>query len=261
VGTVSGRILQGDARKALQLVDQESVHLVMTSPPYNVGIDYDTHDDEIPYEEWGELLRDVFTAAWETLVPGGRMVVNIPQSLSMPDANNRIPVGNAVESMLLDLDGALYRGGLVWYKRNANSSTAWGSWDSPSNPVLRGTYEMLYVVSRGRPDRPDRKGKGDLPKRDFLKASLDVWEIAPYSDHSLHPAPYPVELVRRVLQFFTWQGDHVLDPFAGSGTTALAAEHLGRDWTMIDVSERYCKTMQQRTMVFEGIPTAEIEVV
>jgi site-specific DNA-methyltransferase (adenine-specific) len=258
---MSGRILQGDARKALQLVEPESVHLVMTSPPYNVGIDYDTHDDVMPYDEWADLLREVFTEAWRTIVPGGRMVVNIPQSLSTPDANNRIPTGNVVEGMLLDIDGALYRGAVMWYKRNANSSTAWGSWDSPSNPVLRGTYEMLYVVSKDRPDRPDRSGKGDLPRREYLKASLDVWEIAPYSDHSLHPAPYPTELVRRMLQFYTWPGDHVLDPFAGSGTTGLVAEHAGRDWTMIDVSEKYCRTMQQRCSLFEGVDAAPIEVV
>lgn len=256
-----GRILQGDARKALTMVEAESVHLVMTSPPYNVGIDYDTHEDEMPYEEWEDLLREVFYQSWGALVPGGRMAVNIPQSLSVGGAVNRIPVGNAVEKMLLDLPGALYRGGLIWYKRNANSSTAWGSWDSPSNPVLRGTYEMVYVVGKDRPDRPDRSGKGDLPKRDYLKASLDVWEIAPYSDHSLHPAPYPVELVRRMIQFFTWTGDHVLDPFAGSGTTGLAALHLDRDWTMIDVSEKYCKTMQQRLTLFEGIDQARIEIV
>jgi site-specific DNA-methyltransferase (adenine-specific) len=256
---VSGRILQGDARKALGQVDSESVHLVLTSPPYNVGMEYDEHDDQMSWDYWGELLEEVFYESWRALVPGGRMAVNVAHSV---DRNPALPVGNTVERMLLALPGALYRGPVIWYKRHSVSSTGWGSYDSPSNPVLRGTFEMVYVVSKGRPDRPDRSGKGDLPRKDYVKASLDVWEVTPTSDHKAaggHPAPFPVELVRRMLQFYTWPGDHVLDPFAGSGTTAVAAEHLGRDWTMVEISPDYCKTIQRRTMLFEGLDQVSIE--
>src|SRR5690606_34066712 len=132
--------------------------------------------------------------------------------------------------ILSGFPGALYRGPVCWYKRNAVSTTGWGSFESPSNPVLRGTFEMIYVFSKGQPDRVDRKGPGDLPRKDWTRATLDVWEISPQSDTSLHPVPFPPELVRRLMQFYTWPGDHLLDPFAGSGTTALVAEHGGRDW-------------------------------
>lgn len=251
-----GRILQGDARKALGLVEDESVHLVLTSPPYNVGIEYDEHEDTLPWDEWSALLEDVFSEAWRTLAPGGRMAVNVLHTAYRDPA---IPIGNQVEAMLCRLPGAYYRGVVVWYKRNATSSTGWGSYDSPSNPVLRGTFEPVYVVSKGEARR-DRSGKGDLPKKDFVKSSLDVWEVTNVAN-PLHPAPFPVELVRRMVQFYTWPGDHVLDPFAGSGTTALAAEHLGRRWTMIDVSQKYCEGIAARTMMFEGLDRVPIEVV
>lgn len=252
---MSGRILQGDARKALSLVPDESVHMVLTSPPYNVGIEYDEHEDVLPWDEWDALLREVFAECWRTLAPGGRMAVNVLHTAYRDPA---MPIGNQVESMLLELPGAFYRGVIIWYKRNSISSTGWGSYDSPSNPVLRGTFEPLYVVSKGDARR-DRSGKGDLKRKDFVKSSLDVWEVTNVAQPD-HPAPFPVELVRRVIQFYTWPGDHVLDPFAGSGTTAVAAEHLGRDWTAIDVSPRYCKRISQRAVLFEG-DQVQVEVV
>lgn len=251
-----GRIICGDSRKALSLVADESVHLVVTSPPYNVGIDYDAHDDLMPEHEWVDLLTTVFSEAWRTLIPGGRMAVNI---VAGAGRSPLLPVGSAVERMLLGLPGAIYRGPIVWYKRGVMSgSAAWGSFDSPSNPVLRGTFEMVYVVSKDRPDRVDRSGRGDLPDREFMKLALDVWEVAPATQR-FHEAPFPVELARRLIQFYTWPGDHVLDPFAGSGTTGLAAEHLGRDWTMIELSRRDCRTIQQRTTMFEGVDVVPVE--
>lgn len=255
---MSGRILQGDAREALSYVSDSSLEMVITSPPYNVGIEYDGHDDGMDWDDWVALVREVLFLSWAKLIPGGRMAVNV---VAGAGRSPLLPVGHTVEGIMLDLPRAHYRGPIVWYKRGTQgNSAAWGSFDSPSNPVLRGVFEMVYVMSKGSPERRDRSGRGDLPAGMFMRHALDVWEIPP-AVQRMHPVPFPVELVRRLLQFYTWPGDHVLDPFAGSGVTGVAAEHLGRDWTCIEISPTYCEVIRNMTMVFEGIPTADIEVI
>jgi site-specific DNA-methyltransferase (adenine-specific) len=111
---------------------------------------------------------------------------------------------------------------------------------------------MIYIASRGQPGRKDRSGKGDITNREFTFATRDVWDIAPAGRTAGHPAPFPADLVRRLIQLYTWKGDHVLDPFAGSGTTGMVANALGRDWTCIELSEAYCKLIQMRTSQWEG---------
>jgi site-specific DNA-methyltransferase (adenine-specific) len=241
----------------LGAVPEASVHLVVTSPPYNAGISYDKHDDALPHEEWVALLSDVIAKAWLTLIPGGRFALNVQHGVGR--SPTMLPTGAIAESLLLAQPGALYRGAIVWRQSYSGAGyTSWGSWQSPSNPVLRGEYEMIYVASKDHLDRRDRRGHGDISSRDFTFATRDVWDIAP-KGRTDHPAPFPEELVRKLIQLYTWPGDHVLDPFAGSGTTGVVAQGLGRDWTMIEMSPAYCALIQRRTALFgNGVPIEEV---
>lgn len=241
--------------------DVGPVQLVVTSPPYNVGISYDEHDDVMDADEWREMVHGVLLTAWGRLVPGGRMAVNILKTSGRSPA---IPIGHEIEGMLLHyLPDSMYRGAIIWNKgAAAGTSTAWGSFASPANPVLRGTYEMIYVVSKGDLTlKPRVEGaSGDISRAEFTAATLDVWsdlggKMTTTQGQSGHPAAFPVSLPRRLIQLYSFPGDVVLDPFFGSGTTGRAAEALGRDWVGVDISEEYCK-LAARTV----LPFGEVQI-
>ena len=231
------QIIHGDSRLA---IPDEEFHLVVTSPPYNVGKAYADHDDAIPLEEWLQLITEVLGAAWDRLVDGGRMAVNVHHGVGR---NPMIPLGHHVEAIGHGLPDALYRGAIVWHKGPINT-TAWGSWLSPSNPVLRGTYEHVHVWSKGTMSRTG--GRGDLTEVGFTEATLDTWHIAAEQSRADHPAPFPVPLAERLIRLYTWPGDHVLDPFAGTGSSGVAARRLGRSWVGIDTSADYCRVAKER---------------
>jgi hypothetical protein len=137
----------------------------------------------------------------------------------------------------------MYRGAIVWNQGPVNT-TAWGSWQSPANPVLRGTYEMVHVWSKRSLTRPG--GRGDLTSGGFLETSLDTWHIAAEQNRGDHPAPFPVELADRLIRLYSWPGDRVLDPFCGIGSSGVAARLSGRRWVGVDVSPAYCELAQRR---------------
>lgn len=235
-------IVVGDARTAIPDVP---VHLVVTSPPYNVGIDYESHDDEMSPDEYRSLIYDVLLGCWDQLVPGGRMAVNVVEAAGRSPA---YPVGNLVQTEMLSLPDALYRGAIVWNKgAAAGSSTAWGSWRSPSNPVLRGVYEMIYVISK---DSMTLTGdtKDEMTADEFTQATIDVWNVgtAAPSELGLHPVPFPHQLAARLIALYSHKGQTVLDPFFGSGTTGLAAEMLGRNWVGVELSAAYAEVARKR---------------
>jgi site-specific DNA-methyltransferase (adenine-specific) len=239
---MSGRIICGDARTAIPKVP---VQLVVTSPPYNVGINYDEHDDLMGPTEYKVMLTGVLWEAWNRLVEGGRMAVNIQHTYGR---NPAYPLGHIIESIMLTLPDNLYRGAIIWDKSaSVGPSTAWGTWQSPRNPVLRGEYEMIYVFAKGSMTR-ESPVDPDITGGEFKKATSDVWrDVGTTSkDRSGHPAAFPHTLAQRLIQLYSFPGDVVLDPFFGSGTTGKAAQALGRDWIGVDISEAYCKLAQQR---------------
>ncbi len=219
-----------------------SVHLMVTSPPYNVGKEYDT---DLTLEEYRNFLRAVLREVLRVLVPGGRVCFNIANLGRRP----YLPLHRYIIEDLLDLrrpdqpdSRFLMRGEIIWDKTGGGaSSTAWGSWRSPANPTLRDAHEYILVFSKDtwrRPRRDDRQAT--ISREDFLECTRSVWQFPPASARRIgHPAPFPEELPRRCIELYTYSNEVVLDPFMGSGATALAALKTGRRFVGYEISEEY----------------------
>ena len=249
-------LIVGDARD-MGKVDECSVALVVTSPPYFAGKEYETAlgQGHIPasYLEYLTMLRDVFAECRRVLEPGGRIAVNIANLGRKPYRS----LAGDVTTILQDELGLLLRGEVVWVKaKGAAGSCAFGSYMKASNPVLRDVSERVVIASKGRFDRAlsiKRRAELGLPhestisKEEFLASTLDVWEIRPESARKVrHPAPFPVELPERLLRLFTYRGDVVLDPFLGSGSTAVAAARNDRRYVGFDTDAAYIELAATR---------------
>jgi len=256
------KLIVGDSRHMDEVPDN-SIALVVTSPPYFAGKEYETALGEggtpATYLEYLGLLREVFAECVRKLEPGGRIAVNVANLGRRPYRS----LSADVIGILQDDLGLLLRGEIIWVKqRGASGSCAWGSFRSPANPVLRDTTERVVVASKGRFDRavsPKERARRGLPSEasmtrdDFMENTLDVWEIPPESATRVgHPAPFPVELPARLIHLYTYRGDVVLDPFIGSGTTAVAALRTGRHYVGYDTDPSYIQLAEQRVAAEEG---------
>jgi DNA modification methylase len=250
------RIIAGDARRMDEVPDA-SVALVVTSPPYFAGKEYEEQlgAGGVPatYVEYLQMLRDVFAECVRKLEPGGRMAVNVANLGRRPYRS----LSADVIAILQDDLRMLLRGEIVWVKqRGTSGSCAWGSFQRAANPVLRDLTERVVVASKGRFDRAvpvrERARRGlpaesTMTRDDFMDHTLDVWEIPPESATRVgHPAPFPVELPMRLIDLYTYRGDLVLDPFAGSGTTAVAAARRGRHYAGYDLDPAYVRLAEER---------------
>jgi site-specific DNA-methyltransferase (adenine-specific) len=253
---IKDKILTGDAR-SMEEVEDSSVALVVTSPPYFAGKEYEEAlgEGHIPasYLDYLAMLTDVFTECVRTLEPGGRIAVNVANLGRKPYRS----LSADVIAILQDRLGLLLRGEVIWHKaRGASGSCAWGSFRSPANPVLRDLTERVVIASKGRFDRalsrPERQARGlpsgiSLTKEEFIEATTDVWELpSERATRVGHPAPFPVELPLRLIELYTYQGDLVLDPFMGSGTTAAAAVRTHRHYVGYDTESEYVRIAEQR---------------
>lgn len=255
---VVDQLFVGDAREITDdQVADDSVALMVTSPPYFAGKEYevDMSEGHVPssYVEYLGVLRDVFAVCLRKLEPGGRMAVNIANLGRKPYRS----LSADVIGILQDDLGMLLRGEVIWQKaRGAGGSCAWGSFRSPQNPVLRDVTERVVIASKGRFDRAIKRSEREsagLPSEptidtdEFLEATLDVWEIRSERAKSVgHPAPFPVELPFRLIELYTYRGDLVLDPFVGSGTTAVAAARAGRHYVGFDTEAKYITLANSR---------------
>ena len=202
--------------KSMTELPDRSVHLVVTSPPFNVGKEY---DDDLSINEYEELPSNVFSECQRVLIDGGRVCVNVANVGRKP----YIPL-NAMVSMLMMRLGYLMRGEIIWNKgASAGVSCAWGSWLSPSNPVLRDVHEYILVLSKASYRRSARQ-KATIDKEGFLDWTKSIWNFPAESARKVgHPAPFPIELPRRLIELYTYRDDIVLDPFMGAGSTSLAS--------------------------------------
>nr|HRJ45260.1 site-specific DNA-methyltransferase [Caldilineaceae bacterium] len=235
-------------RSAEQMTDlpDNCVHLMVTSPPYNVGKEY---DEDFTLDEYLAFLERVWREVWRVLVPGGRACINIANLGRKP----YLPLNAFIARQMYEI-GFLMRGEIIWNKAgHASPSTAWGSWKSPSNPTLRDVHEYILVFSKQRfgrskkraDDQPDREAT--ISRDDFLEHTKSVWTFPPEPARRVgHPAPFPVELPRRLIELYTFAGEVVLDPFMGSGQTAIAAGKAGRRYVGYEVSEEYAALAKKR---------------
>jgi site-specific DNA-methyltransferase (adenine-specific) len=249
-------IFCADARSMADVKDA-SVALVVTSPPYFAGKDYETELGKggVPkdYIDFLQMLEDVFAECVRTLEPGGRIAVNVANLGRKPYRS----LAADVTTILQDRLHLLLRGEVVWAKaRGASGSCAWGSFRSPANPVLRDITERVVIASKGRFDRAlsaDERAERGLPHvssagaDEFMEATTDVWEIpSERASRVGHPAPFPVELPERLIHLNTYVGDLVLDPFMGAGTTAVAAVRTGRHYVGYDLDAGYVEHARTR---------------
>ena len=220
-------------------IPDNSVALAITSPPYNASKDY---DEDLSLSEYLALISNVGREVYRTLRPGGRYLVNIAALGRKP----YIPMHAFFWQAHIEL-GFLPMGEIIWQKgKGANGSCAWGSWMSARAPRLRDLHEYILVLAKQAYSRPD-KGTSDIEQGDFMESTLSVWKIRPDSAKRIgHPAPFPVELVARAIRLFTYENDVVLDPFIGSGTTAVAAVQTGRHYAGDEVDEKFVRLAQQR---------------
>ena len=259
--TVSNPFICGDARKMDEIKDN-SVALIVTSPPYFAGKKYEEELDQegIPssYLEYIELLRQVFAECKRKLEPGGRIAVNVANLGRKPYRS----LSADVIRILQDDLHLLLRGEVIWQKgEGASGSCAWGSFRSAANPVLRDITERVIIASKGRFDRArtvkerDSEGlpfKNSLSSDEFMEATLDIWNIAPESARRVqHPAPFPVELPERLIHLYTYENDLVVDPFMGSGSTLVAASKVGRRFAGYDLDAEYVEISRNRVRAVE----------
>ncbi|MDP6119049.1 MAG: site-specific DNA-methyltransferase [Planctomycetota bacterium] len=236
----------GHSSEKMKELPDSSVALMVTSPPYNVGKDY---DDDLSLDEYLGLLERVFRETYRVLEPGGRACVNIANVGRKP----YIPLASYLNVMMKEI-GYLMRGEVIWVKgKGASGSCAWGSWKSAKNPVLRDLHEYILTFSKGRFDRV-RKGTDTIERDEFMQNTLSVWEFQPESAKKVgHPAPFPEELPKRLIELYTFEEDLVLDPFCGVGTTCVAAKNLGRKWIGYDISKEYIKAARARMADLETL--------
>jgi len=216
------------------------LHLMVTSPPYNARKDY---DEDLTLGEYLTLLETVFRETYRVLVPGGRVCINVANLGRKP----YIPLNAFISQIMLGI-GYLMRGEIIWDKGSSvGSSTAWGSWMSASNPTLRDVHEYILVFSKGRFKREKGDRQATIERDEFLEFTRSVWQFPTESARRVgHPAPFPVELPRRLIELYTFENDVVLDPFIGSGSTAIAALDTKRRYVGYDIDADYVDLANQR---------------
>ena len=228
-------------------IPNNSLHLMITSPPYNVSKEY---DNDLSLNEYLNLLKNCFTETYRVLVDGGRACINIANIGRKP----YIPLSDYVSKIMIEI-GFNMRGEIIWNKSaGAGISTAWGSFQSASNPILRDVHEYILIFSKGNYKRERNKEekelrKDNITKEEFIEWTKSVWTMNPESAKRIgHPAPFPEELPNRLIKLFSFTNDIVIDPFMGSGTTAIAAIKNNRNFVGYEINKEYINLANNRIL-------------
>ncbi|HPV14481.1 MAG TPA: site-specific DNA-methyltransferase [Candidatus Cloacimonadota bacterium] len=228
--------------ESMDQLPDNSVHLMITSPPYNVTKEY---DDDLSLDEYRDLLRRVWRETYRVLINGGRACINVANLGRKP----YIPLHSyIIEDM--HAAGFFMRGEIIWNKgSSASPSTAWGTWKSAKNPVLRDVHEYILVFCKGNYSRQKTAKENDISRDEFLAYTKSVWDFSAVSARAIgHPAPFPLELPLRLIKLYSFVGDVILDPFLGSGTTSLAAVKSNRHYVGYDLNQSYIELANSRVM-------------
>lgn len=232
-------IITDDALTTLKRLETDSIQCCISSPPYNVGIRYENYDDKRPYPEYIEWLTDVFVSLKDVLVDGGRLCLNIAPT----GIKNFSPSHHDLITKLRK-NGYRFVSEIIWYKQNWTAGTAWGSWKSPSCPYVLPSWEYVYVLQKGGKRLAGENP--DITKEEFQKYIDGHWDIKPETQNKGNPAPFPEELVYRLIKLYTYPGDTVIDPFMGSGTVGVVCKRLQRKFIGVDTGEKYCNEAAER---------------
>jgi site-specific DNA-methyltransferase (adenine-specific) len=238
------KIISGSCEN-MKEIPNNSLHLMITSPPYNVSKEY---DDDLSLQEYLDLLKAVFSETFRVLVNGGRACINVANLGRKP----YIPLSDYISKMMIEI-GFNMRGEIIWDKAaSASPSTAWGSWQSAANPILRDIHEYILIFSKGSYKRERTKEELDkkedtITKEEFMEWTKSIWTMKAESARKIgHPAPFPEELPKRLIKLFSFTGDIVLDPFMGSGTTAVSALKEKRNFIGYEINENYIELTNKR---------------
>ncbi len=236
---LENKFILGSAENMKELPDN-SVHLMITSPPYNVSKEY---DEDLSLKEYLQLLANSFKETYRVLVNGGRACINVANLGRKP----YIPLSDYISKMMIDI-GFNMRGEIIWNKAaSASPSTAWGSWQSAANPILRDIHEYILVFSKGDYKREKKGKENTISKDQFMEWTKSIWTMNAESARRIgHPAPFPEELPYRLIQLYSFKGDIILDPFMGSGTTAVSALKTDRKFVGYDISKEYIDLAEKR---------------
>lgn len=228
-------------------IPNNSLHLMITSPPYNVSKEY---DNDLSLNEYLSLLKNCFTETYRVLVDGGRACINIANIGRKP----YIPLSDYVSKIMIEI-GFNMRGEIIWNKSaGAGISTAWGSFQSASNPILRDVHEYILIFSKGNYKRERDKNEKEfrhdnITKEEFIEWTKSVWTMNTESAKRIgHPAPFPEELPNRLIKLFSFTNDIVIDPFMGSGTTAIAAIKNNRNFVGYEINKEYINLANNRIL-------------
>ncbi len=233
------KLIQGSAENMKELPNN-CIHLMITSPPYNVSKVY---DDDLTLKEYLLLLENSFNETYRVLVNGGRACINVANLGRKP----YIPLSDYISKIMLDI-GYNMRGEIIWNKAaSASPSTAWGSWQSAANPILRDVHEYILVFSKGDYKREKRDKENTITKEQFMEYTKSIWTMNAESARRIgHPAPFPEELPKRLIQLYSFKGDIILDPFMGSGTTAISSIKSERYFVGYDINKEYITLAENR---------------
>lgn len=237
------KIICADSLTSLKKLPDNCVDLILTSPPYNFGLDYNNHNDTSAWNKYYDMLFSIFKEGIRVLKYGGRFVVNV-----QPLYSDYIPAHHIISNFFVQ-NKMIWKGEIIWEKNNYNCKyCSWGSWKSPASPYLKYTWEFIEVYCKGDLKKEGTKENIDITEEEFKSWVVAKWSIAPERRMKEfgHPAMFPEGLAERVLKLFSYKNDVILDPFNGVGTTTFVAQKLGRRYIGIDISEEYCKTALKR---------------
>lgn len=247
----------------------DSVQLIVTSPPYNLGKDYGTARDDATYHQYLDWVVLWSRQLWRVLEPGGRLCLNIPLdiNLSFDAGGKRVtqkrPVLADFTHRLVNDEGWTYNTTILWLEGNISRRTAWGSWLKASDPWINTAAEAVLVLSKQKRKRDGRGKHTEISREEFMDWTLGLWQFrGETSKRWGHPAPFPEELPTRLIRMFSFTDDVILDPFLGSGTTCRAAKDLGRRSIGVDINSRYCEIASERCkmrpIAVEAPPTVSL---
>jgi site-specific DNA-methyltransferase (adenine-specific) len=247
----------------LSFLAPDSVQLIVTSPPYNLGKDYGTARDDATYHRYLDWVVVWSRQVWRVLEPGGRLCLNIPLDINLSfDAGGkrvtqkRPVLADFTHRLVNEEQGWLYNTTILWLEGNISRRTAWGSWLKASDPWVNTAAEAVLVLSKQKRKRDGRGKHTEISREEFMDWTLGLWQFrGENSKRWGHPAPFPEELPRRLIRMFSFTDDVILDPFLGSGTTCRAAQELGRRSIGVDVNPDYCAIARERCKVAVIPPT------